>query len=172
VCRDPVSHPPESEYQVCTHSRVMQPRKKRDKHKKEPVGRSSTGASGSLGGRSGGSRWRPSQICRTWLPPQDLSSPSPPLYMDMGMVMMPKKGVPREVQWAGACLFSYILKGEPDGYSDGLCRACTPYAPAAESRSPRAPCPRQACAGWSPRSGAQAMNTARVFATSALSTLL
>jgi len=31
---------------------------------------------------------------------------------------------------AGACLFSYLLKAEPDGYSDGLCRACTPYAPA------------------------------------------
>jgi hypothetical protein len=31
---------------------------------------------------------------------------------------------------AGACLFSYLLKAKPDGYSDGLCRACTPYAPA------------------------------------------
>jgi hypothetical protein len=31
---------------------------------------------------------------------------------------------------AGACLFSYRLKAEPDGYSDGLCRACAPYAPA------------------------------------------
>ena len=27
--------------------------------------------------------------------PQNLSSPSQSLYMDMGMVMMPKKGVPR-----------------------------------------------------------------------------
>jgi hypothetical protein len=35
-------------------------------------------------------------------PPQKLSSPSPPLYTDMGMVMMPKKGVPRDVQKAGA----------------------------------------------------------------------
>jgi hypothetical protein len=35
-------------------------------------------------------------------PPQKLSSPSPSLYMDMGMVMMPKKGVPRDVQWAGS----------------------------------------------------------------------
>src|SRR5215208_7407989 len=33
---------------------------------------------------------------RTWLPPQKLSSPSQSLYMDMGMVMMPKKGVPRD----------------------------------------------------------------------------
>ena len=31
---------------------------------------------------------------------------------------------------AGACLFSYLLKAEPDGYSDGLCRACAPHAPA------------------------------------------
>jgi hypothetical protein len=39
---------------------------------------------------------------------------------------------------AGGCLFSYLLKTEPDGYSDGLCRACTPYAPAyrAISRDP------------------------------------
>ena len=29
-----------------------------------------------------------------------------------------------------ACLFSYLLKAEPDGYSDGLCRACAPHAPA------------------------------------------
>ena len=31
---------------------------------------------------------------------------------------------------AGACLFSYLLKAEPDGYSDGLCRPCAPRAPA------------------------------------------
>ena len=31
---------------------------------------------------------------------------------------------------AGACLFSYLLKAKPDGYSDALCRACAPYAPA------------------------------------------
>ena len=29
----------------------------------------------------------------------------------------------------GACLFSYLLKAEWDGYSDGLCRTCAPYAP-------------------------------------------
>jgi hypothetical protein len=29
--------------------------------------------------------------------PQKLSSPSQSLYMDMAMVMMPKKGVPRDV---------------------------------------------------------------------------
>jgi hypothetical protein len=67
--------------------------------------------------------------------PQKLSSPSPPLYMDMGMVMMPKKGIPRDVQWAGAFLISYILKAEPDGYSDELCRPCTLYAPATSSCS-------------------------------------
>ena len=39
---------------------------------------------------------------------------------------------------AGACLFPYLLKAEPDGYSDALCRACTPHAPAhrAVSRDP------------------------------------
>jgi hypothetical protein len=39
---------------------------------------------------------------------------------------------------AGACLFSYLLKAEPDGYSDGLCRPCAPHAPAhrAVSRDP------------------------------------
>ena len=31
---------------------------------------------------------------------------------------------------AGARLFSYLLKTKPDGYSDGLCRPCAPYAPA------------------------------------------
>jgi hypothetical protein len=36
---------------------------------------------------------------------------------------------------AGACLFSYLLKAEPDGYSDGLCRACAPYAPAHRTTS-------------------------------------
>jgi hypothetical protein len=33
--------------------------------------------------------------------PQNLSSPSQSLYMDMGMVMIREKGVPRDVQWAG-----------------------------------------------------------------------
>ena len=61
-------------------------------------------------------------------PPQKLSSPSQSLYMDMGVVMMPKRRVLRDVQWAGACLFSYPLEAEPDGYSDGLCRACAPHA--------------------------------------------
>ena len=43
--------------------------------------------------------WRievaPVQIFRTWLPPQDLSSPSQSLYTDMAMVMIREKGVPR-----------------------------------------------------------------------------
>jgi hypothetical protein len=39
---------------------------------------------------------------------------------------------------AGACLFSYLLKAEPDGYSDALCRTYAPIAPAcrAVSRDP------------------------------------
>jgi hypothetical protein len=40
---------------------------------------------------------------------------------------------------AGACLFSYLLKAEPDGYSDGLCRPCTPYAPGPSRRLSGAP---------------------------------
>jgi hypothetical protein len=35
-----------------------------------------------------------------------------------------------QLNGAGACVFSYLLKAEPDGYSDGLCRACAPHAPA------------------------------------------
>ena len=31
---------------------------------------------------------------------------------------------------AGACLFSYLLKAKPDGYSDGLCRTYAHHAPA------------------------------------------
>ena len=50
--------------------------------------------------------WRievaPVQICRTWLPPQKLSSPSQSLYMDVGMVMMPKMGVPRDGAMGGS----------------------------------------------------------------------
>ena len=50
--------------------------------------------------------WRievaPFPIRRTWLPSQNLSSPSPPLYMDMGMVIMPKKGVPRDGAMGGS----------------------------------------------------------------------
>jgi hypothetical protein len=30
---------------------------------------------------------------------------------------------------AGACVFSYLLKAEPDGYSDGLYRTYAPIAP-------------------------------------------
>ncbi len=43
-----------------------------------------------------------------------------------------------QVDAAGACLFSYLLRAEPDGYSDGPCRACTHHAPAhrAVSRDP------------------------------------
>ena len=39
---------------------------------------------------------------------------------------------------AGACLFSHLLRAERDGYSDGLCRACAPHAPVhrAVSREP------------------------------------
>jgi hypothetical protein len=36
---------------------------------------------------------------------------------------------------AGACLFSYLLKAEPDVYSDALCRACAPHAPAHRTTS-------------------------------------
>ena len=92
---DPVSHR-ESLRTECMYSRLMQLRKKRNKSNKEAVLCSSTVASGLPRRRSGGSRWHPSQVCRTWLPPQTLSSPSQSLYMDMGMVMIREKGVPRD----------------------------------------------------------------------------
>jgi hypothetical protein len=31
---------------------------------------------------------------------------------------------------AEVCVFSYLLKAQWDGYSDGLCRTCVPYVPA------------------------------------------
>jgi hypothetical protein len=39
---------------------------------------------------------------------------------------------------AGACLYSYLPKAKPDGYSDGLCRTYAHHAPAhrAVSRDP------------------------------------
>ena len=46
VCRGSCKSSPESENRVCTHSRLTQLRKKRNKSKKDPVWRSSTGASG------------------------------------------------------------------------------------------------------------------------------
>jgi hypothetical protein len=36
---------------------------------------------------------------------------------------------------AGACPFSYLLKAKPDGYNDGLCRPCTPQVPAHHTTS-------------------------------------
>jgi hypothetical protein len=35
-----------------------------------------------------------------------------------------------QVDAAGACLFSYLLKVEPDGFSDALCRTYAPMLPA------------------------------------------
>jgi hypothetical protein len=93
---------PQSENRVHLQPHHAQLRKKRNMSKKEPVWRSSTGASGLPRRRSGGLRWHPSQVCRTWLLPQKLSSPSQSLYMDTGMVMMPKKGVPRAGAMGGS----------------------------------------------------------------------
>src|SRR5215211_9451480 len=82
---------PLSEIRVHLQPHHAQLRKKRNKSKKESVWRSSTGASGSypddrLEDRGG---TRPRFVERGH-PPQKLSSPSQSLYMDMGMVMMPK----------------------------------------------------------------------------------
>jgi hypothetical protein len=85
---------------------------------------------------------------RTWLPPQKLSSPSLSLYMDMGMVIMPKMGVPRDgaMGWehrehkrdkARRC--SRLVRPLGDRKRDML-----QLHPAAASRSPRAPGPRAA----------------------------
>jgi hypothetical protein len=45
--------------------------------------------------------WHPTGSSNV-LPSQSLSSPSQSLYMDMGMVMMPKKGVPRDGVMGGS----------------------------------------------------------------------
>jgi hypothetical protein len=45
--------------------------------------------------------WHPTGSSNV-LPSQSLSSPSQSLYMDMGMVMMPKKGVPRDGAMGGS----------------------------------------------------------------------
>ena len=83
------------------------------------------------------------------------SSPSQSLYMDMGMVMMPKKGLPRdgamgrrpkERKGDKARRCSRLVRPLGDGERDML-----QLHPPAASRSPRAPGPRPACAGRSPR---------------------
>jgi hypothetical protein len=102
VCRGPRKSSQESENRVHLQSHHAQLRKKRNKSKKEPVWRSSTGASGLPRRPPERSRRRPSQVCRTWLPPQKLSSPSQSLYMDMAMVMMQKKGLPRDGAMGGS----------------------------------------------------------------------
>ena len=95
VCRGSCKSSPESENRACTHSRLMQLRKKRNKSKKEPVWRPSTGASGLLKMTAWRIEVAPFPDLSNVYAPQYLSSPSQSLYMDMGMVMMPKKGVPR-----------------------------------------------------------------------------
>src|ERR687898_3518649 len=93
VCREPCKSSPQAENRLYLQSHHAQLRKKRNKSNKEPVWRSSTGASSLPRRPPRGLRWHPSQVCRTWLPPQKLSSPSQSLYMDMGMVMIREKGV-------------------------------------------------------------------------------
>jgi hypothetical protein len=72
-------------------------RKKRIKSKKEPVWRSSTGASGLLKMTFWRIEVAPIPDLSNVATPHNLSSPSQSLYMDVGMVMMPKKGVPSHV---------------------------------------------------------------------------
>jgi hypothetical protein len=86
---------------------------------------------------------------------EDPSSPSQSLYMDMGMVMMPKKGGPErrrdgrehgehKADKTRRC--SRLVRPLGDRKRDML-----QLHPAAASRSPRAPDPRPACGGRSPR---------------------
>ena len=72
------------------------------KSKKEPVWRSSTGASGLLKMTAWRIEVAPVPGLSHVATPQKLSSPSQSLYMDMGMVMMPKKGSRKTARWAGA----------------------------------------------------------------------
>jgi hypothetical protein len=98
MCRRSRKPPPESENRVHLQPHHVQLGKKRNKSNKEPVWRSSTGASGLLKMTA----WRIElapfpHSSNVGYPPQKLSSPSQSLYMDMAMVMMPKKGVPSHV---------------------------------------------------------------------------
>ena len=97
----------------------MQLRKKRNKSKKEPVWRSQLALRAYPDDRlvdRGGTRPR---FVERGYPPQTLSSPSQSLYMDMGMVM-PKKGVPRDVQWAEAWGARARQRAMPVGSSECL----------------------------------------------------
>ena len=103
MCRRSRKPPPESENRVHLQPHHVQLGKKRNKSNKEPVWRSSTGASGLLKMTA----WRIElapfpHSSNVGYPPQKLSSPSQSLYMDMGMVMMPKKGLPRDGAMGGS----------------------------------------------------------------------
>jgi hypothetical protein len=95
--------------------------------------------------------------------------------MDMGMVMMPKKGGPdreRDRREHGEHKADKARRcSRLDWHLGDEKRDMLPLHPVAESRTLRAPDPRPACAGRSHRA-ALAENAARVFARSALSTLL
>src|ERR687889_504091 len=76
-------------------------RKKRNKSKKEPVWRSSIGASGLLKMTAWRIEVAPVPDLSNVATPQKLSSPSQSHYMDMGMVMIREKGVPRDGAMGG-----------------------------------------------------------------------
>jgi hypothetical protein len=117
----------------------------------------------------GGLRWHPSQVCRMWLPPQNLSSPSQSLYMDMGMVMMLKKEDPErgrdgrehgEHKRDKGRRCSHLVRPLGNRKRDML-----RLHPSSESRSLRAPGPRPTSPRL-PRRVALAENATRVFASS------
>ena len=94
---------PQAESRVCAHSRLMQLRKQRNKSKKEPVWRSSTGASGLLKMTA----WRIEvapfpDLLNVATPTKAIITIPITLYMDMGMVLIREKGVPRDAAMGGS----------------------------------------------------------------------
>jgi hypothetical protein len=115
-------------------------------------------------------------ICRTWLPPQNLSSPPNHSIYGYGNGDDAEEGAPerrRDGREHGEHKRDKARRcSRPARPLGDRSRDMLQLHPAAAFRSPRAPGPRPACPGRSPRAGALTVNADMVFATSALSTLL
>jgi hypothetical protein len=103
VCRGSCKSSPQAENRVHLQLHHAQLRKKRNKSKKEPVWRSSTGASGLLKMTA----WRIEvapvpDLLNVATPTKAIITIPITLYMDMGMVMIGEKGVPRDAAMGGS----------------------------------------------------------------------
>jgi hypothetical protein len=145
---------PESKNRVYLQPHHVHLRKKRNKSNKEPVWRSSTGASGLPSWRSAGSRWPLSQICQRRIPPTKPIITIPITIYGYGNGDDAKERGPE--RWCagrergeykrdkGRCC-SRLVRPLGDRKKDML-----RLHPAAASRSPRAPDPRPACPALPP----------------------